>query len=173
MKSVLSFIKDILLAVLIALIIIQFIKPTVIKESSMEPNFHENDYVLLSKQAYTLFGDIQYGDVIVFHSDIDGEKGKKDLIKRVVGLSGDNITVKDGQVIRNDKVVIEGYIYEEYTSGYVDNLEIPEGEIFVMGDNRRVSLDSRSEEIGTISEEKIIGKAIFKVYPFKEFGKIH
>ena len=82
-----EWIKDILLAVVIALVVIQFIKPTVVKQSSMEPNFHENDYLLVSKQSYKLFGEPQRGDVVVVHSDLVKESGEeKMLIKRIVAM---------------------------------------------------------------------------------------
>lgn len=168
-----SFLKDLVIAVFIAVIIIQFIKPTIIKESSMQPTLYENDYIFLSKQAYNLFGDPEYGDIIVFHSDIDSDNGeKKDLIKRIIGLPGDLISVEDGVVYRNEEAIKESYIMEDYTTGQVLEYEVPEGMMYVMGDNRRVSLDSRSEDIGAVSMDKIMGKAVWKVYPFKDFGKI-
>ena len=165
--------KDLIIAVFIAVVIIQFIKPTIIKESSMQPTLYENDYIFLSKQAYNLFGDPEYGDIIVFHSDIESENGKKkDLIKRIIGLPGDVISVTDGVVFRNDEVLKESYTMEDYTTGQVMEYEVPDGMMFVMGDNRRVSLDSRSEDIGAVSMDDIMGKAVWKVYPFKDFGKI-
>ena len=168
-----SFLKDLIIAVFIAVVIIQFIKPTIIKESSMQPTLYENDYIFLSKQAYNLFGDPEYGDIIVFHSDIESDNGKKkDLIKRIIGLPGDVISVADGVVYRNDEAIKESYIMEDYTTGQVMEYEVPDGMMFVMGDNRRVSLDSRSEDIGAVSMDDIMGKAVWKVYPFKDFGKI-
>lgn len=168
-----AFLKDLIIAVFIAVVIIQFIKPTIIKESSMQPTMYENDYIFLSKQAYNLFGDPDYEDIIVFHSDIDtGDGKKKDLIKRVIGLPGDIITVEDGVVYRNDEPLKEPYTMEGYTTGEVMDYVVPEGMMYVMGDNRRVSLDSRSEDIGPVPMDKVIGKAVWKVYPFKDFGKI-
>lgn len=168
-----EFLKDLIIAVFIAVIIIQFIKPTIIKESSMQPTLYENDYIFLSKQAYNLFGDPEYGDIVVFHSEIDAADGKKkDLIKRIVGLPGDVITVADGVVYRNTEPLKETYIMEDYTTGQVIEYEVPEGMMYVMGDNRRVSLDSRSEDIGPVPMDEIIGKAVWKVYPFKQFGKM-
>lgn len=168
-----SFLKDLVIAVFIAVVIIQFIKPTIIKETSMQPTLYENDYIFLSKQAYNLFGDPEYGDIIVFHSDIESDNGKKkDLIKRIVGLPGDVMSVADGVVYRNDEVLKEPYILEDYTTGQVMEYEVPDGMMFVMGDNRRVSLDSRSQDIGAVSMDDIMGKAVWKVYPFKSFGKI-
>jgi signal peptidase I len=120
-----------------------------------------------------LFGDPEYGDIIVFHSDIESDNGKKkDLIKRIIGLPGDVISVADGVVYRNDEAIKESYIMEDYTTGQVMEYEVPDGMMFVMGDNRRVSLDSRSEDIGAVAMDDIMGKAVWKVYPFKDFGKI-
>lgn len=168
-----SFLKDLIIAVFIAVVIIQFIKPTIIKESSMQPTLYENDYIFLSKQAYNLFGDPEYGDIIVFHSDIESDNGKKkDLIKRIIGLPGDVISVVDGVVYRNDEALKESYTMEDYTTGQIIEYEVPEGMMYVMGDNRRVSLDSRSEDIGAVPIDDIMGKAVWKVYPFKDFGKI-
>jgi signal peptidase I len=168
-----AFLKDVLIAIAVAVLIIQFIKPTIIKESSMQPTLFENDYILLSKQAYSIFGDPEYGDIVVFHSDIEAMNGdKKDLIKRIIGLPGDVITVKDGVVFRNQVPLTEDYLMEDYTTGFVEEYRVPQGEMFVMGDNRRVSLDSRSEDIGAVSMDEILGKAIWKVYPFKDFGKL-
>jgi signal peptidase I len=139
----------------------------------MQPTLYENDYIFLSKQAYNLFGDPEYGDIIVFHSDIESDNGKKkDLIKRIIGLPGDVISVADGVVYRNDEAIKESYIMEDYTTGQVMEYEVPDGMMFVMGDNRRVSLDSRSEDIGAVAMDDIMGKAVWKVYPFKDFGKI-
>lgn len=168
-----GFIKDFVIALILAILIIQFIKPTIIKESSMLPTLQENNYVLLSKQAYTFFGDLEYGDIIVFHTNLETANGaKKDLVKRVQGLPGDVITVKDGIFIRNGEVIIEDYLMESYTTGYVEDYEVPEGMIFVMGDNRRVSLDSRNEEVGPVPIKNIAGKVVLRVYPFNEFGRM-
>ncbi len=166
--------KDIAVAIVIAFIIIQFIKPTIIKESSMEPTLYANDYIFLSKQAYNLFGDPEYGDIIVFHSDIENKAGggNKDLIKRIIGLPGDKIRVSDGVVYRNGEALVEEYTMEGFTTGEVPEMVVPEGEMFVMGDNRTVSLDSRSEEVGCVDMEEILGKAVFRLYPFNKIGRL-
>ncbi|MDD4377043.1 MAG: signal peptidase I [Eubacteriales bacterium] len=165
-----EWIKDILIALVIAIIVVQFIKPTIVKESSMQPNFYENDYLFLSKQSYT-FSEPERGDVIVFHSDLKQDNGKeKLLIKRIIGLPGDEIDIKDGQVYINGELFEEDYIKEDYTWGEISDLVVPEGQLFVMGDNRRVSRDSR--ELGCIKEDDVVGKAVIRVYPFSEFGLI-
>ena len=165
-----GFIKELIVAALIAFLILQFIKPTIVKERSMEPTLYENNYIFLSKQSYKL-GEPDRGDIIVFHTNLTTWEGEeKLLIKRVIGLPGDKITIVDGQVFINEELQEEDYILENYTSGYVEDFEVPEGELFVMGDNREVSLDSRSPDIGCVKISDVIGKAFFRLYPFEDIG---
>ncbi len=164
-----GWIRDILIACLIAFIVIQFIKPTIVKESSMEPTLYANNYIFLSKQAYTLFGQPERGDIIVFHTSLTTADGhEKLLIKRIIGLPGDEISILDGKVYLNGEEQVESYINEPETIGYVENLVVPEGQLFVMGDNRRVSIDSRYEEVGCVPIEGVVGKALIRLYPFNK-----
>lgn len=165
-----EFIKDILIALVIVAAIMVFIKPTIVKESSMESTLHENDYLFVNRQAYLTADHPDYGDIIVFQSHIqrDDGKGEKLLIKRVVGVENDVIDIHDGVVYRNGKALEEPYTKEGYTKGDISNYKVPENEVFVMGDNRRVSLDSRSSEVGTVSEDSIVGKAFIRLYPFNK-----
>lgn len=168
-----EWIKDILIAVVVALIITQFIKPTIVKEESMQPTLFENNYIFLSKQAY-LFKEPERKDIIVFHTELKTETGKeKLLIKRVVGLPGDVITIAEGKVYINDKLFDEPYTLEPYTSGSILNQEVPEGSLFVMGDNRQNSVDSRFPNVGYVKTDKVIGKAVFRLYPFNQIGPLH
>lgn len=165
-----GFIKELIVAGLIAFLILQFIKPTIVKERSMEPTLYENNYIFLSKQSYKI-GEPDRGDIIVFHTNLTTWEGEeKLLIKRVIGLPGDKITIVDGQVFINEELQEEDYILEGYTSGYVEDFEVPEDELFVMGDNREVSLDSRSPDIGCVKIPDVIGKAFFRLYPFEDIG---
>lgn len=170
MKEALGWIRDIGIALVIAAIILTFFKPIIIQQESMQPTFYSDDYVIVSKQAYTLFGDIQHEDVIVFKSELlDSDGNAKYLIKRVIGLPGDTIEIIDGYVVRNGETLSETYLYEQGLSGKMEPVIVEEGKLFVMGDNRRVSQDSRSIEIGQINQDTIVGKVVVKVYPFKDF----
>ena len=92
MKEIMEWVKDILLAVVIAAVILAFFKPIIVQQQSMEPNFHAGDYLITSRQAYRLFGDPQRGDVIVFKSELLDENEKpKNLIKRIIALPGETI----------------------------------------------------------------------------------
>ncbi|MDR1245400.1 MAG: signal peptidase I [Clostridiales Family XIII bacterium] len=167
-----EWIRDIIIAVAVAVLVMQFIKPTIVKEHSMEPTLYENNYIFLSKQQYT-FADIEHGQIVVFRSNIETENGvDKLLIKRVIALPGDTLSISEGAVYLNGKLIDEPYIKEPFTSGYVEEITIPDGSIFVMGDNRQQSLDSRSDSVGLISTDKVIGMAVFRIFPFNQFGRL-
>ncbi len=166
--KIIEWLKDILLAVVIAGLILLFIKPIVIQQHSMEPNFQPGDYVLTSRQAYRLFGEPQRGDIIVFRSELlDDEGNVKNLIKRIIALPGDTIAIKNGYTYVNGEKIDEPYVAEQGLSGEMEEITVPDGQLFVMGDNRGVSEDSRSPRVGTISEDTIVGKVIIRLYPFK------
>ena len=169
-QSLMLWIRDIVIAVIIALLITTVIKPTIVKETSMLPNFHPDDYLFLNKLAYKFGGEFHKGDVIVFQSDELDEKGKKKLlIKRVIGLPGDHIVITDNEVYINDMEDDQSYTNDWATNGEVD-VTVPEECLFCMGDNRLSSLDSRSPEIGMVEQERVVGKAVFRLLPFSDFG---
>ena len=110
----------------------------------------------------------------MFESSLEDDNGgTKLLIKRIIGLPGDTITIENGKVILNGVELQEDYTLEDETPGYLVDFEVPEGQFFVMGDNRRVSIDSRSEEVGCVDEEQIVGKAFVRLYPFSEIGGLY
>lgn len=167
MREAYEWIRDIIIALLIAGTILLFFKPIVVKQESMQPTFYSNDYVIVSRQAYNLFGDVERGDVIVFKSDLVDENGEqKHLIKRVIAVGGDTIEIRDGYVYLNGEMLDEPYVAEEGISGEMSSVTVEEGKMFVMGDNRRVSQDSRSPELGQVEESSIVGKVVLRIYPF-------
>ena len=169
MKNLLEWIRDIVIAVIIAAIILAFFKPIIVQQESMQPNFYSGDYLITSRQAYRLFGQPERGDVIVFKSHLYDEKGKqKNLIKRIIGLPGDTVEIKNGDVYINGELLQEEYVAEQGLSGEMEAVTVPEGSLFVMGDNRRVSQDSRSPEVGTIEMDSIVGKVVLRLYPFNQ-----
>lgn len=123
-----SLLKDILIAIVLATIILFFIRPTIVKQTSMQPTFNPNDYVILYKRAYAKKMP-KRGDVIVFQSKLKDEKGKdKLLIKRVIGLPEDVISVRDNNLYINGKLYSEDYLNDGITPGFVDDLKVPDGE---------------------------------------------
>ena len=171
---IMDWVREILVAIIIAMIIMQFIKPTIVKQRSMEPNFYTNDYLLVNKQAYGLFRQTpELGEVIIFETEMKTENGdEKLLIKRVIGVPGDVISIKDGKVSVNGTIIDDSYTKDQYTSGDIEDLVVPENKLFCLGDNRAVSVDSRSPEVGFVDMDQVVGKAVFRVLPFKEFGTI-
>jgi len=172
-QEIKEWIKDILIAVIVAVIILQFIKPTFVKETSMLPTLQPNNFLFLSKQSYR-FGEPKQGDIIVFHTNLKTAAGsEKLLIKRVIGLPGDSIHIEDGVVYINDEALDEPYTKDGTTSGYIEDLVVPDDSLFVMGDNRLNSIDSRDPSVGCIKISSVYGKAVFRLFPFNEIGPLH
>lgn len=168
-----EWIKDIALAIVIALVVIQFVKPTIVKQSSMEPNFHENDYLFVSKQSYKLFGEPKRGDVVVVHSALTQDNGnEKMLIKRIIALPGEQVDIADEKVYINGEEMSQDFTNDGVTNGDVRGLIVPEGELFCMGDNRLVSTDSRDPRVGCVPIENVVGKVVLRLFPFDQFGLI-
>ena len=160
-KEILAWIRDIIIAALIALIILALFKPIIIQQHSMEPNFYSGDYVIAFKQAYKISGTPERGDVIVFHSHLKDSKGNdKNLIKRVIATGGETVEIRGGYVYVNGEMLEEDYVLEPGTSGEMEKTVVPEGFLFCCGDNRAVSVDSRKEEVGFVDQKDIIDSSM-------------
>jgi signal peptidase I len=130
--------------------------------SSMLPTLQNGEFVLVNRMAYRI-GAPKRGDIIVFHFPLD--PGSQDLIKRVIGLSGDRISVANGIVSVNDQPLTEPYIAAPPM--YAGEWVVPANELFVLGDNRNDSSDSHSW--GMLPIKEIVGKAEFIYWPFPEW----
>jgi signal peptidase I len=138
-------------------------QPRTVHGDSMEPNLHEKQRVIVDLVSYR-FRDPQRGEIIVLklpnsHSD--------PLIKRVVGLPGDTIEITNGQVYINDELLTEPYVTQD-TPGYVQRQIVPEEHLFVLGDNRGASNDSRY--FGMVAYEDVLGRAWVRYWPLDEIG---
>ena len=171
-NSIIEWVKVFGLAIVLAFVITLFIKPTLVSGDSMLPTLHENDYLIINKIGYKI-GEPKNGDVIVFKSDLEKNDGTtKDLVKRIIGVAGDKVVIKDGKVYLNDKLLDETYLSEGMdTTGDVD-IVVPEGKLFVLGDNREVSLDSRYEQVGLVDANDVEGKVLVRLYPFNDISLI-
>lgn len=163
-KEIFSWLRTIVLTIVITLLFCQFVaRPSRVDGRSMENTFYNNDMVILWELNYKP----QRGDVIVCNSK---NPLNENLIKRVIALPGDRITVRNGTVTVNGEQLDEPYVKEAVWSGYNVQMTVPEGKIFLMGDNRNNSADSRM--IGPVDASAIIGKAVFRFFPFDRFGSV-
>jgi len=170
-----EWIKDIVVAILIAVVVLQFIKPTIVREHSMENTLIENDYLFVARQHYKLFGsDFEHGDIIVFESDLQTSDGRdKLLIKRVIGVPGDTIAIHDGYVVLNGSAIMEPYTKDFYTATEMEEITVPDGMLFCMGDNRQNSADSRDSRIGMVDQSLVMGKAVVRLFPVSKLGGLY
>lgn len=173
-KEIISWIKACAFATIIAIICREFIfTPTTVLGKSMSPTYENSDKIVVSKTS-----KIEHFDVIVFNApDNKGER----YIKRVIGLPGDSIQMKDDILYINGEAFFEPYLKENKEENVLDKLtedftlqekygvvEVPANMLFVMGDNRLISNDSRI--FGFISNDSVIGEVKFRFYPFQKFG---
>lgn len=164
-----------------------------VEGSSMHPTMEEGDYLIVNKLVYTriggglfdfslpfaqpadaagdgapgrnfIFGKPEHGEIIIFHSP---ENRERDFVKRVIGVPGDTLEIRNGRVIRNGEEIDEPYVARQSSRSY-DEISIPAGHYYVMGDNRRGSNDSR--EWGLLPETDIIGRAWQRYWPPGRLG---
>jgi len=133
-----------------------------VKSVSMQPTLYEKDFVIVNKLAYNL-GAPKRGDIIVFIYPID--PNSEPYIKRIIGLPGETVRVEGGQVYINDSLIPEPYI--KMPPSYNGTWTVPEGELFVLGDNRNNSSDSH--QWGMVPSENVIGKAIVIYFPISHW----
>ncbi|MBS4171686.1 signal peptidase I [Bacillus sp. FJAT-49736] len=168
-----SWAKSILIAILIAFVVRNFIfSPYIVKGVSMEPTLHNQEKVIVNKMTFT--GNFDRGDIVI----IEGKEKK--YIKRIIGLPGDKVVVK------NDKLYVNGVYYNEpylaknrklaeqmgsRLTGDYGPITVPKDKFFVMGDNRLESIDSRNG-LGFIQKEKIIGKGKIVFSPLSDLRNI-
>lgn len=160
-------IKIIVTAIVIAVTVSIFVQPVLVDGSSMFPTLKDKDYLIVNKFMYKL-DEPEREDIIVAKSKLLDENNKnKKIVKRIIGLSNDHVVIKDGYVYVNDKKLDEEYLDNFYTMGNIDII-VPNDEIFVLGDNRSNSRDSRDSSIGTIEISDIIGKVAIRILPINK-----
>jgi signal peptidase I len=165
-------------AVAVALVIqITSVQAFYIPSESMSPTLEVGDRLLVNKWSYRLH-DVNRGDIVVFERP-DGETSDiKDLVKRVIALPNETVTISDGHVLIDGHVLDEPYLPDgvrteavgSYPCPPANPCHIPEGHVWVMGDNRTESKDSRFFD--SIPESKIVGRAFFRVWPIGRIGTL-
>jgi len=166
-RNVLDFFKTAVFIIALAFAIRVFlIQPFVVEGQSMEPSFHSNDYLITEKISFRIRPP-QRGEIVILHPP---ENPNINYIKRIVGLPGDIIQIRDGSVYVNNKKINEPYLTSDEQTlaskkdGYTVTLK--ESEYFVMGDNRNHSRDSR--EIGPVPKENIVSRIWFRLLPINQ-----
>ncbi|WP_456364912.1 signal peptidase I (plasmid) [Priestia aryabhattai] len=176
-KDIFSWIKSIIIACILAFVVREYIlAPIVVNGESMMPTLKNDEHIILNEVGKNKENNIKRFDIIVFHATKE-----RDYIKRVIGLPGDHIEYRNDTLYVNGKKYEEPYLDQykkEMGTGpltedfkledYTGSKTVPEGQLFVMGDNRLYSLDSRFPKVGTISVDKIVGKAKLAYWPLKE-----
>ena len=164
-EEVKDWLVAIVVAVVLAFIIRQFIVELyVVDGPSMRPTLQSRERLVVNKFIYR-FHPPEKGDVLVFQYPRDPSR---DFIKRVIAVPGDTIEIREGRVLVNDQLLTEDYILEKTRSEY-PKATVPEGHIFVMGDNRNNSEDSRFADVGFVPYDLIKGKAMLVFWPISAY----
>lgn len=156
-RFALDIIETLVLAVILFLAINAMSARVRVDGFSMRPTLEDGEFILVSKMSY-YFGTVQRGDIIVFHFPMNPEE---ELIKRVIGLPGDYVSVKAGIVYVNGQVLNEPYIAG--APAYSGEWQVLDGQLFVLGDNRNNSNDSK--DWGLLPFDKVVGKAVLIYWP--------
>ncbi|HOQ15945.1 MAG TPA: signal peptidase I [Defluviitaleaceae bacterium] len=172
-KELFEWLRDIIIAALVTLFIINFLfQNTQVIGDSMEPSLEDGHSVIINKFIYR-FKAPQRGDIIAFKSPVNPSEHH---IKRIIGIPGDTVEIKEGKVYLNGILLKEDYILEPMDAKMAGDMEYPlmigPDSYFVMGDNRNISYDSRYKEIGLIDESSISGKALIRIWPLNKIGRV-
>ena len=168
--GVYDILRSVFISASILILIITFVFTMVFVDGrSMQHTLDSGDKIIVTKMGY----QPKDGDVIVVGKSEEGYS--KPIVKRVIATEGQTLKIdfENQQVIVDGKVLDEPYISSETIEGTAEIPEvIPEGYVFVMGDNRYISMDSRYKDIGLVNVDDIVGKAVFVLFPFDRFGFI-
>jgi len=156
-----DWLRSILIAIVLALLIRLFLfEVFVVEGRSMYPTLHEAERLMVNKVIYR-FDEPQIGDIVVF----EFEPGR-DFIKRVIGVPGSRIEIRSSQLYINGRLYAEPYLHVNLEMQDFGPVEVPPGYLFLMGDYRQNSMDSRDPRVGFVSREDLKGRAFFIFWPF-------
>lgn len=169
LRGALEWVLILLGAVAVAFVIKTFLfQAFYIPSVSMEPTLNVKDRVIVNKLSYD-FHDVHRGDIVVFKSPPGEDTATvKDLIKRVIALPGETVEARDGRILIDGQPLKEPYLHDGVTTGQMEPHKVPSGHVWVMGDNRPNSKDSRY--FGAIAEDLIVGRAFIRVWPIPKLS---
>ena len=159
-KLIKEYVPYIVILVVILLVKNYVVSPIIVNGDSMDSTLKDGDVMILNKMYST--EDIERFDIVVIKYE------GRYIIKRIIGMPGDEVKVEDNTLYINGKIYVQDYLDKETETENFLVKEVPENHYFVLGDNREVSLDSRS--FGPVSAEDIEGKAIYTIFPFNRWG---
>lgn len=167
-RKIFEVVKSTAISLLIAVFIINFIFQIVtVNGESMVPTLQNNDRLILEKVSYRIIS-VKRNDIVVIKYPANISER---IIKRVIGVAGDKVRISDNILYINGKTINETY-KNEYLMKDFNEIIVPQDSIFVLGDNRNFSKDSRSSDIGFVKLNLLEGKAIMRLYPFNKMGRI-
>ena len=160
---------SLVIALALVFVVFTFIaQPIKVPTGSMETTIMTDDLLIMEKLSKWWRG-YQFGDILIFYHDPDNLGGEL-YLKRLIGLPGDTIEVRDGKLIRNGEVVDEPYLNGRATVGDYGPVTVPECHFFFMGDNRNLSHDSRRWVNPFVPTDQVKGRAFFRYFPLNRFG---
>lgn len=179
-REIMEWVISIVVGLLIVIVVTKFIGVSyTVSGSSMHPTFQDRNKVIVSKISKSM-NHIDNGDVVVFHED-----SKRDFIKRVIGTPGDTVEYKGDQLYVNNKKVSEPYLdynkkhkQGQYLTGSFKSsqikgsngeMKLPKDKYLVLGDNRQNSIDSRFDVVGLVDKKQLVGKVVWRYWPFNEW----
>lgn len=162
---------SLLIALSLVVIIFIFIaQPVKVPTGSMEPTVMSNDLLIMEKLS-KYWRQYEFGDILVFYHNPENTDGEL-YLKRLIGLPGDTIEIREGKLIRNGEQVEEPYLNGLIMNGEYGPVTVPEGHYFFMGDNRNLSLDSRRWSNSFVPIDQVKGRAFFRYIPLNRLGLI-
>ena len=173
-EKIIKIIKELYpyLLIVIAVVLIRtyIITPVIVYGGSMLPNLSDGELLLVRKIGYDS-ATIEREDIVVI------KDSNEEIIKRIIGLPGEHISYKNNKLYVNDKFFEEGYKFRDTEDFNLEEIcscsTIPEGKYLVLGDNRPISKDSRSKELGLVDDSDIVGKASVRIWPLTKIGSIY
>ena len=171
-KELRDWIKTLLIAFLVVFLLRTYVfQLSTVRMHSMEPTLYEREWLYVNKLPYE-FGQPKRGDVVIFKDPREGYDGKDLLVKRVIGIPGDRLEIRGGQLYLNEELTVEPYTDVAIEDGSFGPVQVSEGHYFVMGDNRHLGGSADSRVFKEIPEDLIKGRADLIVWPIVRWTKL-